>query len=392
MRVISKVKDGLISPYILAFIGDLNLSMMQVLTILYGVILGAFPWQNGFIGGGYGLSYLIMAALLGRLGDKIKRKNSLLLALISQLLISLYYIFIASTIIELILGQIALGCAYGFFWPSLEAYISERSTESPVVHQKAISNFCIFWSIGYTLGPFLAGFLSDFNVEIGFIMIFLFYLTAFIILLLFIPSEKNNLNLLAKSHEGEIFDGKKKAFSDSNLVIKLLIGMLIYAMLGKLVLNYFADYASRPLGLGLKGAIVGVLLFSFGIGRTFYFILSRYVNSSLKRLNVAYLVISLLLIFLAFVDVVGIIFVIILIFGVCAGLIYKSSLEILLVSEEEKKATKAGLFESMIGIGSGLSPIIAGYLAEIALIFPFFIFGIVASLIFFINLFFKNFR
>ncbi|MGV9172218.1 MAG: MFS transporter [Promethearchaeia archaeon] len=392
MSVLSKVKDGLGPTYLLAFLGDINLSMIQVLSVLYGVMLGASPSQNGFIGGGYGLSYLLMAAFLGRLGDKIKRKYSLILALSFQLVISLYYIFFASNIIQLILGQIALGCAYGFFWPSLEAYISENSSASPIVHQKAISSFCIAWSLGYTLGPFLAGVLSDITVVLGFSMIFILYLIAFSILLVFIPSGKDNGNDSAALAGEMDFEMETKEQGNKKLMLRLLIGMVIYAMLGKVVLNYFADYASRPLGLGFTGAVVGFLLFSFGAGRTIYFILSRYIETSLNRLSYAYLITSLLLVFLTFMESVTIIFVIIFIFGIAAGLIYKSTLEILLLYEHEKKSTKAGLFESMIGIGSALSPIIAGYLAEISLIFPFFIYGLVASLIFLVNFLLQKFR
>ena len=50
---------------------------------------------------------------------------------------------------------------------------------------------------------------------------------------------------------------------------------------------------------------------------------------------------------------------------------YAVSLDLLLVYETKEKSTKAGLFESSIGLGSSLAPVIAGLLAEIYLQLPF---------------------
>lgn len=380
-------RNSLTPAYALAIIGDFNLSLLQVLNILYGVLLGAAPWQNGIIGGGYGLSYLVMAAVLGRLGDKMPRKNSLFFALIGQLGVSLYYIFIASTVWLLVIGQIALGCAYGFYWPAIEAHISENSNSSSTVHRKAISNFCISWSIGYMIGPFVAGVFSDIAVIIGFIIVFIAYTFGFFIMMMFIPKQNNRthkpkIEQILKIRNEEPKTSKKM----DTFLIRILFGMLIYAMLGKIVLVYFADYASRSDGLALSGTLVGVILFSYGIGRTIYFFISRRIKSSLKRLNYSYLIVAIFLILIALLNVIELIFIIILCFGVFSGLIYKSSLELLLESEEEAKGAKAGLFESAIGVGSASSPIIAGLLAEIILILPFFVYSSIALIVFLINI------
>lgn len=363
--------------------------MLQVLNVLYGVILGATPGQNGFIAGGYGLSYLLMAAILGRLGDKMPRKRSLLFALIGQISVSIYFLLIANAVLLLIIGQIVLGCAYGFYWPSIEAYISENTEHSDFLHQKGISNFCISWSIGYTFGPFLAGVFSDINVRIGYLIILAVYLMSLVIMTMFIPNHYHEPEKIIQteatlpSNESESIEVDKPKLNPH--VIRILFGMFVYAMIGRIVLSYFADYASRPQGLGLTGTEVGLMLFGFGVGRTGYFIISRYLKSSLTRLVYSYLMITVFMILIGFLAYYGVLFTIIAIFGIFSGLIYKTSLELLMKYEKEAKGAKAGLFESMIGMGSATSPIIAGLLAEISLVLPFFVFAGVALFLFLFN-------
>ncbi|TXT67539.1 MAG: membrane protein of unknown function [Promethearchaeota archaeon] len=396
------------SIFLVVFFGDFNLSLLQVASISYGVQLGASPSQNGLIGAAYGISYLIMAALLGRLGDKLSRKTSLLCALISQILVSLYIVAFASTVELLILGQFLLGCAYGFFWPTIEASISENTEKSMDSHRRGISNFCISWSLGYTVGPFLAGIFSDIFINVAFILALFVYFTGLIIIVLFIPnvSTSSSDNEKFVAHKGvplplsanyvnnETIDvthlNKINLNSTKYILVRILFGMLIYAMCGKIALTYFPDYASRPNGLNFSGTLIGLILFLFGIGRTAYFVLSRVLTSSLRRITFSYFVISVLLTSMLFIHTLGILIMVFIAFGLCSGLIYKSSLELLLYYEKEAKGAKAGLFESAIGLGSALTPFIAGLFAELLLILPFMIFAIIAFIVFLCNLIFDR--
>jgi MFS family permease len=65
-----------------------------------------------------------------------------------------------------------------------------------------------------------------------------------------------------------------------------------------------------------------------------------------------------------------------LVTGLLAGRIYYISLELTLKLQHEGKGAKAGIFEGIIGLGSGLIPIISGLLAEKDLSLPFYIVGI----------------
>ncbi|MHA1728655.1 MAG: MFS transporter, partial [Promethearchaeota archaeon] len=380
--------------YPLALLGDLNLSLLLTASVFYGRnSLGASPSDIGLIGGAYGLSYFLMAALLGWLGDKMSRKLSLIFALIGQLSVILYILFqvssiIESGIIELIVSMFIMGIFYGFFWPALEAFISENTKKNHAMHQIAISNFCISWGIGLMIGPLLAGIFSENDIKITFITLLVSYSIAFVLILIFLPVKRNENSInkstfLKKGNEKrgiikrqgitentvntENTEDKKnkkiKSFTEAKFLLLVLLTVLTYAMLTKVLLTFFADYAGRTDGLNWTDNITGQILFVFGFGRTLYFLSARifqkYFQSSIKRINFSILIIGVLLFLMTFIRFLAVISIFFFIMGIGNGLIYMSSLDLLMRYEEKAKGTKAGMFEGFIGLGSAGAPIIA---------------------------------
>ena len=195
--------------YILAVIGDLNYSLLLVASVMYAVTLGATAAQAGWVGGAYGITYLITPALLGRLGNKIPRKWSLIIATLCQITFGCYYLFFIHTIIDLIIGQICFGVAYGFFWRSIEAFISENCNQDLKTHEKGMFNFCLSWSIGFMLGPTIAGYFSQLALRLGFMVVIIVYSIGFLLVLFGIPSRKNPFQAF-----GENKSPRNRTYSD----------------------------------------------------------------------------------------------------------------------------------------------------------------------------------
>jgi MFS family permease len=80
--------------YLLSFIGDLTLSMLLVITILYGTKIGLSTIEVGLIGGSYGFAYIFMPFILGRFSDNINRKTSLMIVIFDQMILALTFLFI----------------------------------------------------------------------------------------------------------------------------------------------------------------------------------------------------------------------------------------------------------------------------------------------------------
>ncbi len=391
------MKNKIWASFPLSLLGDLNLSLLLTASVLYGYILGAGELEIGFIGGAYGLSYTLSAILLGRLGDKIPRKFSLLLASIGQISIILYIIFIASSVFEIILSQFFIGVFYGFFWPTIEAFISENTDHSDEIHQKAISNFCISWSLGYSLGPFIAGIFYDIEIIIPFIILLISYCLMLILIGFGIPlikqHGKNNKNPISSKNTDNVEDTEPnidqlKNKIDLRFLIMIMANIFIYATISKILLSFFTNFA---LNIGWNGFSVGFVLFFFGIGRTSFFLFARFFQkkfkSSVNKVNFSILIIGFMLLFTVFVPFIIPVAIFFLTIGFAQGLVYQESLEMLMQKEKESKGAVAGLFESAVGIGSAFSPIIAGLLAEIDMLLPFFVFAGITFFIYFFNLF-----
>lgn len=379
-------KHNLRIIYPLAFIGDLTSCMLIVLSVLYATTVGLSTIEVGLIGGAYGFAYIFMPFFLGRISDRFSRKISLLVASSAQMILTIVFMFFIIQMTKFIffglfLGLFSYGMVYGFFWPSIEAYISEHTEYSSKEHEKGIANFCISWSMGYALGPLFAGIFSDFNIILAIFLAFLLYSLSFCLIFFKLPliKPKNN-NVKEKNFDNHknfnksMNQGNNKSDSKKILLL-LLMGVMIYATISKVLLSYFTNYAALPEGLNWTGTLIGQVMFFFGLGRTCYFIIACYLKNSFSAITQSFLVIGLCLIVLALLYPPVLIAILFFIIGFFIGRTYLVSLELLLKYEQEKKGAKAGIFESIVGIGSALSPLSAGIIATFNLKMPYFIFA-----------------
>jgi MFS family permease len=364
--------------YILAIIGDLNYSLLLVLSVIYASLLGASPTEIGLIGGAYGITYLFMPMILGRLSDRFPRKYGLLIAISLQLLSTLFVVFVNS-IMGLILCQIFMGVAYGFYWPNIEAILSESSL-SEREHHHSISNFCLSWSIGFTFGPLLAGIFSDTNVILGFLLSFILYCVSLIIVIFLVKKTPPFKNTSESIQSFNISQEGSNMMEISQMI--LLMSIFVYSILVKIILSYFPSYAVLPNGLRFSGSVTGTILFLFGLGRTIFFIVGRFMHAHIEAIRNNFVIFGIFFLLIPLMKNELVMSIVFAIFGFFIGRQYLFSLNLLLEQEKEKKGAKAGIFESFIGFGTIFSPIIAGYIAQFDKILPFYIFSAVAFIVF----------
>jgi predicted MFS family arabinose efflux permease len=269
-----------------------------------------------------------------------------------------------------------MGIFYGFFWPSIEAYTSETTIDtSEHSHKKRILSFCIGWSIGYMLGPLLAGVLSQYFLPASFILVIIFYAIELMVILINLPYQKPPSHV-PTPHKTEINDSKPIK-NISFVFIQLILTVFLYAITSKILYTYFVDYAVEEEGILLwSKTFTGLVLFIFGVGRTLYFIINYYwisIRSSMKLNIFTFLAMSICIGIIPLFTSIIALSIIMFLAGICSAIIYSSTLDLILHKEKKGKGAKAGLFESMVGLGSILTPIAAGALAEtVSYQFPFY--------------------
>ncbi|MBN2155208.1 MAG: MFS transporter [Candidatus Lokiarchaeota archaeon] len=357
----------------------------MVTSIAYGVTLTDDPLLIGIIGAAYGLTYLITPAVLGWLGDKFPRKTSLLIASSGQFVIALYFLIFAGTPLLLIIGQVLLGIFYGFYWPSIEAFTSETSYSDGILtsdqaHKKNILSFCIAWSIGYMIGPLLAGIFADYFLPGAFITVIVVYVVEFFLILANLPTrmESTSEKKSNKSNQ-QVPLIRQSQRTHWSLYLELIVTVFVYAGISKVLYTYFVDYALDPNGLMWSDSTTGLILFLFGLGRTLFFILNYFyiqIQSSIKLILYSLLGMGLCILGIAFFRHPVVISALMLLAGISAAIIYSSTLDLMLHQAVQAKGAKAGLYESMIGLGSIVSPVVAGGIArKSSLTTPFLVFA-----------------
>ncbi len=365
--------------------------MLDVLYVFYAVSLGFSPGTIGWIASIYGITYLITPVIMGPIIDKLPRKTSLLIATIGQTIITLGYIAMIAieppSIFYLILGgQVIRATAYAFFWPTIQVLYSEIAQGNHKQHERNISLFCISWSLGAGLGASFAGIFGEWVLIGGFITVSVVYAIGLGLVVFGIPGDSKQKIIIDStiSKPDTPFKPSKpskpskptKPTKPSNLVLwVILLGTLVFAVTSKGILSYFPNYAVIPEGLNLSEFITGQIIFALGIGRFLGFLTGQWITNSFTKLVRNTLTAGTFLLAIAFIDVPWILMVILLIIGYIVGRIYYIALELTLKHHTHNKGAKAGLFEGMVGLGTALAPLIAGWLAEWNLIVPFIFFS-----------------
>ncbi|MBN2149869.1 MAG: MFS transporter [Candidatus Lokiarchaeota archaeon] len=356
--------------YFLAFSGDLLGSLLIVACVLVGTRLGVEDWIIGVLGSSYGVSYMFSAAAFGHVSDKIGRRRSLLITSAGFSAVSAILVAFPNVIALLVIGQVAIGLLYGFWWSSIEAYISENTAGAD--HQRKVNNFCISWSLGYMMGPFLGPLLSLIGAVYSFSLLLAFSIANLVVINCFIrPVARSPIN----SAQGMPQDvARVNGQGAGNLAIPsaiLILLIFIYAFTKSFFIGLFPDIAISRIGFSeVETSEIGL---AFGLARTAAFVIQNRMRSKSIALRVA---IALLLsltcyLFLLTTDFPSYL-VFVSVMGVFSGMLYTTTLELLLQLNEQRKGRTAGFFEASIGIGTFLSPVIGssvlgfGYAASYA--------------------------
>jgi MFS family permease len=338
---------------------------------------------------------VFMPFILGKLSEKYQRKNVLILSSIGQICVAAFLLGFGNTILNLIIGNTLLGTVNSLYWPAVESFVSQESGKTEAMHQRSFFNYCLAWTFGSGIAPLIGGTLADIDAKYAFLFSFIAYCIALLLTILLIPRENQKKAVSDNQLEPVLSNEnhQKPNLSSENRIkmqIMLLLVILINTMSIKVLMSYFPNYAGMTIGLGWTGELIGKVTLGFGIGRVSYYLFGRYFEIKFRNIPYALALIGIMLVLLTSFTNPILIGVFYIVSGLCAGLLFLTSLEILLKYERKSKSTVAGMFESFIGFGAAITPLIAGWLASFSLILPFIVFAIIVFIVLLMSLIFKR--
>ncbi|MFX1339980.1 MAG: MFS transporter [Promethearchaeota archaeon] len=345
----------------------------------------------GFISSTGAITY-IFAPLLGQAITKkyLGVRNALIMtSFMTPLLTGLQVIYPVAWF--LIICRIFLGLTLGFFWPNCLSLLSKWQEVSSI--EKSRKNFAFFnlsWNIGFISG-LIIGFLWALSWSDFFAMIISWCLSFLLIpVSFFITNEiKSDISEEIVIYQSE--DPLSHLDIKEDLRINSKTPMIVYPILYSWVSIIFLAISKSIFIFGYPIYVKALLSDDFSyltyliqcglqimqlIGLTWINLMkiySRKISSLLSIISVA--IISLMIVLIGNIWFISVITILI---GLPLGLIHGVGMKIMLEYGTEENTSKyATINEILVGLGFGLTPIIAGYVVE------FYIYGIHWFLAFF---------
>ncbi|MFW9950036.1 MAG: MFS transporter, partial [Candidatus Thorarchaeota archaeon] len=347
----------------------------------------------GIISSAGAIAY-IFAPLIGQfITSKIGIRKALILScLFTPILTGAQIIYFEAWF--LILCRVLLGLILGLYWPNCMNMLSKwQKISSSERAKRNFRNFNFSWNFGFIIG-LLVGYFWAFFLSDYFSMIISWSLSFILVPISFFLNKDSVVHILKEELEihleNPIFEEDFKMLSKTNSNSSMMIYPILFSWIGIIFLsttksiflftypvilkNYSLDSYSTYLVQG------GIQLFQL-IGLTWINVMQNYKRKiSVFVSLITIIVVSFSLFLFGNIWYIAIMFSV---SGLFFGLIHGTSMKIMLDYGTAKNTAKySTINEIIIGIGFGVTPIIAGYIVEVSL-YPVFVFIIICGSLFF---------
>ncbi len=354
------------------------------------------PNTFGIISSAGAIAYIIAPILGFWITSKIGIRNALILtSIITPFLTVAQVISIEPWF--LILCRVLLGLTLGLYWPNCMNLLSRwQKISSPERAKRNFRNFNFSWNFGFIFGLLFGYiwvlFLRDYDsMIISWSLSFILIPLSFFInkdSVTHIPKEELEIHL-----ENPIYEEDFKMLSKTNSNSSMMIYPILFSWIGIIFLatsksiflfTYPLILRQNSLESHSTYLVQGGIQLAQLIGLTWINVMHVY-----KRKISVFISISALVVVSFTIFSVGYIWYIAVIFAVSGlffGLIHGTSMKIMLDYGATKNTARySTINEIVIGIGFGVTPIVAGYVALVNL-YAIFVFTIITGISFLIVL------
>jgi len=326
---------------------------------LLAIYLGADSLNLGGLGFISNLCYICFCLFFGKLSDKWKHKNLILLAFLCYFFFFLLFFF-SKHLYQLFILMVFLGISDAMFWPSIEAWIGERRKGKSLLQQ--ISRFGVFLRIGFIIGPIIGGHFFQISPRSPFYIACFFYFIVFFMILKE-PSKTEYKTSLSSKGDTSKQNNNYTTIHSSYLYVAWIANFASYFSFG--ILRYI--FPKLFIGIGFSSSTLGVLMSTISVSQAFTFYIlgqtSRW-HYRLAPLLSAQLLIAFALILIFLNNSLIIFFLSFIFIGIGMGICSFSSL-FYSINTYHNRGARAGIHETFLGSGVLMGPLVGGITAQI---------------------------
>lgn len=351
---VAEERTGLLrSLYFTIFLTSTAFGTVTFLLPVYAAGLGASYIALGVIGAVGNVVYTVMTFLSGVLLDRFERVRFYVgFTVIGMLVVFLFAL--TSKVSDVIVVRGLLGVASGAFWVTASTLTADISP--PELLTQSVGRYNLSWILGFVVGPFLGGLISD---SYGFPSLFI--ILSFLVLLstaLIWTRLANRLELRNRS------DSRRFNFSAIRGILLAYATLLPYAV----VLGIYMAILPGHMGeLGISASAIGLLLtMTNGVRGLGFFNSERWVMWGTKKsLGLAAFLMTGALFMLSFSSTTLEFVAPLALYGLAGGIITPVILDYIAHrTPREVIGTAMGLHECVYGVGMTIGPMVGGVIAE----------------------------
>lgn len=368
-KLLTPITYGVWPIFIFSFIRLFAVSIFERAFLNYVYFYRAVSESTlGFISSASAVAYILGPVLGHFITSKIGIKNSIILSNVTTpILIGAQMIYFAPW--YLISIRVISGLLLGVYWPNCYNLLSRwQSISTPEKAKSNFRNFNFSWNIGFILG-LLSGYLLAFSLSEYITMIISWFLSFLLILF--------SLFLRNDSELGKNTDIKSiNKISNNNINNNSNHSMIIYPILFSwLALSTYTiskalvrfSYPVFLKDFGQPSYYAYLIQLAIQIGQLTGLTLINYLKVHTRKLTVFTSVLAIVLTSLTIILFQNILYISIISasVGIFIGLIQGTSLKIMIDYGAAQNTKKYSTINEILkGIGFGLTPIIAGFIAE----------------------------
>jgi len=372
-----------------SFLADALIPIFSIFLPLFAARLGADALEIGLVGGASFAVYSFMPFVMGHFSDRSgSRKFFIIVSFAVLSVVSILY-SISNDPITLITVRIFEGIGWSMLWPAMDAAVTE---DTPRDSRSSLAIYNYLWSAGAATGPLVGTFLvTTYSYRFAFFATGVLF--AFLILLNGATfwmerksaPDKNFAKSGEKSRPATSSDVRSIFRSGGrNRPIEVWTALTMMGLVTLTTLTFFTFFGPYATSIGMSVVMIGAITTTFGAVRFFMFVaLAKKslrertfdIRNRTRNLIVFACITSLSSLLLIDKDPTGMVyFLSFAIFGVGYSVVYAVSQTTLIAeTAPEQRGAAAGLFESSLGIGGVIGPIVAGAVSSSSLTTAFIV-------------------